>query len=87
MKFLATSLLLYLSLLLDDISGAHAIRLSGKKRPREEKLQRRSAMTATLKDDGDLKYYTNITLNDEVFPVLIDTGRQVPHISTYTFVC
>ena len=32
-------------------------------------------MTATLRDDGDLKYYTNITLNDQVFPVLIDTGR------------
>ncbi|KIP04220.1 hypothetical protein PHLGIDRAFT_129664 [Phlebiopsis gigantea 11061_1 CR5-6] len=33
-------------------------------------------MTATLRDDGDLKYYTNITLNDQVFPVLIDTGSS-----------
>ena len=75
MKFIATSLLLYLSLLLNDITSIHAIRISGQRRPREERLQRRSGMTATLRDDGDLKYYTNITLNDEVFPVLIDTGR------------
>ena len=77
MKFLATSLLLYLSLLLDDLSGTHAIRISGKKKSRGEGLQTRGAMTATLKDDGDLKYYTNRTLNGEVFPVLIDTGRSV----------
>ena len=75
MKFLATSTLLYLSFLLESISGANAIRISGKQNRRGGRLQRRGAMTATLQDDGDLKYYTNITLNDEVFPVLIDTGR------------
>lgn len=77
MKFLATSLLLYLSFLLDDLSGAHAIRISGKRVPREGPLLRRGTMTADLKDDGDLKYYTNISLNGETFPVLIDTGRLV----------
>lgn len=75
MKLLATSALLYLSFLLDTLSGAHAIRISGRHVPREERLQRRGAMTPTLRDDGDLKYYTNITLNDQAFPVLIDTGR------------
>lgn len=33
-------------------------------------------MSGSLADDGDLKYFTNITLNDEVFPVLIDTGSS-----------
>ena len=28
-----------------------------------------------LNNNQDLKYFTNITLNEEVFPVLIDTGR------------
>ena len=73
MKFLATSLSLCLSLLLE----ANAIRISGRQVPWEERLQRRGSMVATLQDDGDLKYFTNITLNDEVFPVLIDTGRCV----------
>lgn len=80
MKFLVTSLLLCLSLLLE----ADALRISGKRIPWEERLQRRGAMSATLTDDGDLKYFTNITLNDEVFPVLIDTGRCVMYL--YMFI-
>ena len=28
-----------------------------------------------LEDEHDLEYYTNITLDDEVLPVLVDTGR------------
>jgi hypothetical protein len=77
MKTLATATLLCLSFLFENISGANAIRISGKWIPWEERMQRRSAMSSMLQDDGDLKYYTNITLNDEVFPVLIDTGRSV----------
>lgn len=72
MQLLTTSLLLCLSFLLE----ANAIRISGRRMPWEERLQKRGAMTATLRDDGDLKYFTNITLNDEVFPVLIDTGSS-----------
>ena len=36
-----------------------------------------SAMSADLNNSGDLKYFTNITLNGQLFPVLIDTGRCV----------
>lgn len=86
MKFLATSLLLYLSFLLDELSCANAIRISGVRNPREgygggaEGLERRGTLLAasdTLKNDGDLKYLTNVTLNEEVFVCLIDTGRCV----------
>ena len=87
MKFLAPTLLLYLSFLLDDIAqaGTYALRLSGKRIPPEERgkhgVARRAVMTATapsdLNNNQDLKYFTNITLNEEVFPVLIDTGRCV----------
>lgn len=80
MKFLATSLLLYLSFLLE----ANAIRISGRQIPWEERLQKRGSMSGSLTDDGDLKYYTNITLNGEVFPVLLDTGRYVAFYSTDT---
>ncbi len=82
MKFIAPTLLFYLSFLLDDISQTrvNALRISGKRIPRgedEHGLGRRATLTADLRDDSDLKYYTNITLNEEVFPVLIDTGRYV----------
>ena len=36
-----------------------------------------TAVAADLSDRQDLKYYTNISLNGETFPVLIDTGRCV----------
>lgn len=82
MQFLATSLLLYLSFLLD--SHANAIKISGARTGLGYGrvhggglLGRRGTLSGSgdLKNDGDLKYYTNLTLNDEVFPVLIDTGR------------
>lgn len=86
MKFLATSLLLYLSFLLD--SRANALKISGVRTGLgygrvhglgEGLLGRRSVLSSAgdLRNDGDLKYYANITLNDEAFPVLIDTGRCV----------
>ena len=83
MKFLAPTLLLYLTFLLDDLAqtGAHAFRISGRWIPPAERRQHGLARRATMSSSGDLnnnqdlKYFTNITLNEEVFPVLIDTGR------------
>lgn len=76
MKTLATSLVLTLSLL-NELSGVHALKLHGRQLTTEERLQRRTSMSTQpdLKNDGDLKYYTNVSLNDVNFPVLIDTGR------------
>ena len=96
MHLLAPTLLLYLSLLLDDTAHALRLPLSGRWVPPAERRQpgtsgirplarsaqgiaRRSSMTASadLSNLQDLKYFTNISLNDAVFPVLIDTGRCV----------
>ncbi|PSR98931.1 hypothetical protein PHLCEN_2v4251 [Hermanssonia centrifuga] len=70
----------------NDISQTrvNALRISGKRIPRgedEHGLGRRATLTADLRDDSDLKYYTNITLNEEVFPVLIDTGSSDLYIA------
>lgn len=84
MKFLASSLLLYLSLLLDDLAVS-AIRIPftghrvphGRTRTGLERLGRRASMTgSTLSDSSDIEYYTNITLGGQSFKVLIDTGSS-----------
>lgn len=83
MKFLASSLLLYLSLLLDDLTvSAIRIPFTGHRVPHGrtwtglERLGRRASMTgSTLSDSSDIEYYTNITLGGQSFKVLIDTGR------------
>lgn len=63
---------------------ALAIRISGVRTGRGNGvggglLGKRAALFGSggLQDDSDLKYYTNVTLNEEVFPMLIDTGRYV----------
>ena len=38
--------------------------------------------SADLSNLQDLKYFTNISLNDAVFPVLIDTGRCVSFLAS-----
>ncbi len=87
--YLTAPLLLYLSFLLDLAIPTNAVKISGVRTPRHESfsLDRRATMSSQgdLRNDGDLKYFTNITLNGEVFPVLIDTGRCVafsPHSPT-----
>ena len=86
MKHLAPSIALYLSLLLQDWAvPAYAIRITGHRKPRSEVnargvyglLGRRAPMQSDLTNDGDLTYYTNITLGTPPtqFSVLIDTGR------------
>ena len=58
---------------------AHALRLSGRRVAPHDVLARRASMSssADLNNLQDLKYFTNISLNEQVFPVLIDTGRCV----------
>ncbi len=83
MKFLAPSLLLYLSFLLDGLPIAQAIHLPLKARMGgfgHGGLARRASLTGTpdLTNQGNMQYQTNITLNGQAFQVLIDTGRSVP---------
>ena len=83
MRFLAPSLLLYLSFLLDEVPIAHAIRLPLRARMGgfgNSGLARRASLTGTpdLTNQGNMQYQTNITLNGQSFQVLIDTGRSVP---------
>lgn len=78
MKYLTAPLLLHLSYLLDLSLQAKAFKIHGVQTPQDDAtLSRRSSMTSQgdLRNDGDLKYYTNVKLNGEQFPVLIDTGR------------
>lgn len=83
MKLLASSLLLYLSLLLDD---AQAVRfpLQGRMggfgnaygRTTSAMTRRASILgTPDLSNQGNMQYQTNVTLNGKEFHVLIDTGR------------
>lgn len=83
MKFLAPSLLLYLSCLLDELPIAQAIHLPLRARMGgfgDGGLARRASLTGTpdLTNQGNMQYQTNITLNGQTFQVLIDTGRFVP---------
>lgn len=84
---LAPSLLLYVSLLLDHLPAADALRvpISGHHSPRDQVglehvgrgLGRRAAMEGDLQDQSDVRYYTNVTLGGQLFSVLVDTGRCV----------
>ncbi|KAI8993025.1 acid protease [Trametes punicea] len=91
MKFsLATSLVLYLSLLLDELPLAQALRfpLEGRiggfsspdihRRRTAGRLERRLSVTGTpdISNVGNVQYQTNITLNGQQFSVLIDTGSS-----------
>ncbi|KAI0675315.1 acid protease [Trametes maxima] len=87
MKFpLATPLVLYLSLLLDELPQARAVRfpvegraggLAGAARS-VGRLGRRASINGTpdLANVGNVQYRTNLTLNGEQFNVLIDTGSS-----------
>lgn len=79
MKLLASSLVLYLSLLLDDAVGASAFRIHGKRKPwagqNGGELQRRVPLSSDLKNAGDVNYFANVTMGGRVFSVLLDTGR------------
>ncbi|KAI0093260.1 acid protease [Irpex rosettiformis] len=85
MKYLTASLPLCLSLLLDLAVQSNAIKIHGVRTPRDESfsLDRRAAMSSSgdLRNDQDLKYFTNISLNDQPFPVLIDTGSSDLYIA------
>ena len=92
MKFLAQSLLLYLSLLLNDVPIAQAIRLPIQGRIGgfgSSGLARRASISGTpdLSNQGNLQYQTNITVNGQQFQVLIDTGRCVPLHTTSRRFC
>ncbi|KAI1794123.1 acid protease [Ganoderma leucocontextum] len=81
MKFLAPSLLFYLSFLLDDLPIAQAIHLPLRARMGgfgDGGLTRRASLTGTpdLTNQGNMQYQTNITLNGQEFQVLIDTGSS-----------
>lgn len=85
MKYLSSSLLLYLYLLLDDLAvSAVRIPVVGKQVPRTTRewvppqdLSRRVSISAgsDLKNIQDVRYYTNVSLGGQPFQVLIDTGR------------
>lgn len=88
MKTLATSLVVYLSLLLDvAVVGVDGIRIHGKRKPwlddpfsavaREEGggLQKRVPLSSDLKNVGDVNYFANVTMGGRVFSALLDTGR------------
>ena len=85
MKHPAWSVLLYLTCLLDSRvrNGAEALRISGRWVPPGERrgVWRRGSMNATMPSDlvnsNNIKYFTNVTLNGQSFPALIDTGRCV----------
>ncbi|KAG1855897.1 aspartic peptidase domain-containing protein [Suillus tomentosus] len=64
---------------LDTAKGVH-LELHGKTGISRSKLQRRtsiSGLESTVEDDQNIQYMTNITLNGQLFGVLIDTGRKV----------
>ncbi|KAI0663518.1 acid protease [Cubamyces menziesii] len=91
MRFpLATPLVLYLSLLLDELPLAQALKFPVEGRvvgleARDERrarslgrLGRRASISGTpdLSNVGNVQYQTNITLNGQQFKVLIDTGSS-----------
>ncbi|KAI0823633.1 acid protease [Trametes gibbosa] len=88
MKFpLATTLVFYLSLLLDDLPHVHAVhfpiqgRIGGFSNADARSLNRlgrRASITATpdIQNNGNTMYETNITLNGKQFTVLVDTGSS-----------
>ncbi|KAI0630356.1 acid protease [Trametes polyzona] len=91
MKFpLATSLVLYLSLLLDELPSVSAVhfpiqgRIGGFSDSNAadarslNRLGSRASITATpdIENNGNTMYQTNITLNGKQFTVLIDTGSS-----------
>ncbi|KAI0949368.1 hypothetical protein AcW1_009001 [Taiwanofungus camphoratus] len=86
MKYLSSSLLLYLYLLLDDLAvSAVRIPVVGKQVPRTTRewvppqdLSRRVSISAgsDLKNIQDVRYYTNVSLGGQPFQVLIDTGSS-----------
>ncbi|KAI0695469.1 aspartic peptidase domain-containing protein [Cytidiella melzeri] len=57
----------------------------GVRTPRDDvpSLGRRATITAQpdLQNDADLKYFTNVSMNDQQFPVLIDTGSSDLYIT------
>lgn len=64
---------------LNTAKGVH-LELHGKTGISRSKLQRRtsiSGLESTVEDDQNIQYMTNITLNGQLFGVLIDTGRKV----------
>ncbi|KAH9935317.1 aspartic peptidase domain-containing protein [Fomitopsis serialis] len=83
---LAPSLLLYVSLLLDCLPAADAVRMpiAGRRVPRiqdelermDPGLGRRASMSGDLQDQGDVRYYTNVSLGGQQFSVLVDTGSS-----------
>lgn len=85
LMMLAPSLLLYVSLLLDHLPAADALRvpISGRRVSRTQDridhirrgLGRRAAMEGDLQDQSDVRYYTNVSLGGQQFSVLVDTGR------------
>lgn len=80
MKLLSSSLLLYLTCLLDELPVAHAVRFPLQARMGGfgvRGLERRASLEGTpdLANQGNMQYQTNITLNGKEFHVLIDTGR------------
>ena len=79
MKFLSSSLLLYLSCLLDELPIAQAVRfpLQARMGGFGAGLRKRASLEGTpdLSNQGNMQYQTNVTLNGKEFHVLIDTGR------------
>lgn len=63
---------------LSIVNGVH-LELRGKTGISRTKLQRRtsiSGLQSTLEDDQNIQYITNITLNGQMFSVLLDTGSS-----------
>ncbi|KAG1882672.1 aspartic peptidase domain-containing protein [Suillus subluteus] len=63
---------------LNIVNGVH-LELCGKTGISRSKFQRRtsiSGLQSTLKDDQNINYITNITLNGQLFGVLVDTGSS-----------
>lgn len=96
---LSTSLVFYLSLLLDELPRTQAVRFpihgriagfsssDGGDVRRFNRLGARASIEGTpdITNSGNTMYKTNITLNGKQFNVLIDTGRYVRARATQLF--
>ncbi|CCM01494.1 uncharacterized protein FIBRA_03548 [Fibroporia radiculosa] len=89
-NFLASSLLWYTFLLLNDLPAVDAVRIpiTGQRVQRWAEVRgpaagrlghiNRASISGSLdlQDQGDVKYFTNLTLGGQPFQVLIDTGSS-----------
>ncbi|KIY46720.1 acid protease, partial [Fistulina hepatica ATCC 64428] len=62
--------------LLSAVTSAVLLHLEGQPQTSSQHVHSTLVGISPLSDAGDISYYTNITLGDQLFRVLIDTGRR-----------